>query len=171
MLTGDPELAARIKILALHGLSRDAWRRFSDDGYKHYQVIEVGYKYNMMDIQAAIGIHQVRRVDAYWHKQLSVWERYNRDFADLPLRLPAPINRIRDMGSISTRSWSTIIEWGSHAMTSLPLFIDAISALAFIIFQFHLIRSTRSDSGGHVRLFLLLRLSEKLPFRCHYRRS
>ena len=91
VLTADPELAARIRVLALHGLSRDAWRRFSDKGYRHYHVVEVGYKYNMMDLQAAIGIHQVQRVDAYWQKRLAVWERYNRDFADLPLGLPAPI--------------------------------------------------------------------------------
>ena len=49
----------RIKILALHGMSKDAWRRFGDEGYKHYFVVEAGFKYNMMDIQAAIGIHQL----------------------------------------------------------------------------------------------------------------
>ena len=52
--------AARIKILALHGMSQDAWKRFSDEGYKHYDVVEAGFKYNMMDLQAAIGIHQLR---------------------------------------------------------------------------------------------------------------
>jgi len=50
-----PEDAARIKVLALHGMSQDAWKRFGDEGFKHYQVIECGFKYNMMDIQAAIG--------------------------------------------------------------------------------------------------------------------
>ena len=52
---------ARVKVLALHGMSKDAWRRFSDDGYRHYQVVEAGFKYNMMDLQAAIGIHQLER--------------------------------------------------------------------------------------------------------------
>ena len=59
VLTRREEDAGRIKILALHGMSKDAWKRFSDEGYKHYQVVECGYKYNMMDLQAAIGIHQL----------------------------------------------------------------------------------------------------------------
>ena len=89
VLTSDDEIAARIKILALHGMSKDAWRRFSDDGYNHYEVVEVGFKYNMMDLQAAIGIHQIKRVEGYWHKRSRVWEKYDRAFADLPVTLPA----------------------------------------------------------------------------------
>lgn len=91
VLTNDADLAERIKILALHGMSQDAWKRFSDDGYKHYDVIEVGFKYNMMDLQAAIGMHQIGRVDEYWRRRLQIWERYNEAFADLPVSLPAPL--------------------------------------------------------------------------------
>ncbi len=80
---------ARIKMLALHGMSKDAWRRFSDSGYKHYQVVECGFKYNMMDIQAAIGIHQLARVEASWKKRRDVWNRYQTAFADLPVGRPA----------------------------------------------------------------------------------
>lgn len=58
VVTNDDRFAGRIKTHALHGMSKDAWNRFSDSGYKHYQVIHSGYKYNMMDIQAAMGIHQ-----------------------------------------------------------------------------------------------------------------
>ncbi len=90
VLTNDPNVAARIKMLALHGMSQDAWKRFSDDGYKHYEVVEIGFKYNMMDLQAAIGMHQIRRVEDYWSRRLKVWEEYNRAFADLPVVLPAP---------------------------------------------------------------------------------
>jgi dTDP-4-amino-4,6-dideoxygalactose transaminase len=90
VLTNNAEAAARIKMLALHGMSQDAWKRFSDDGYKHYEVIEVGFKSNMMDLQAAIGMHQMPRVEAYWQKRLAVWQRYDEAFADLPLRLPVP---------------------------------------------------------------------------------
>jgi len=56
---------SRIKTLALHGMSKDAWKRFSDEGYKHYQVVEAGFKYNMTDLQAAIGIQQIKRIEAY----------------------------------------------------------------------------------------------------------
>lgn len=81
--------AARIKVLGLHGMSKDAWKRFGDDGFKHYQVIEAGFKYNMMDLQAAIGLHQLQRIEAYWHRRQQIWDRYNEAFADLPLELPA----------------------------------------------------------------------------------
>jgi dTDP-4-amino-4,6-dideoxygalactose transaminase len=89
VLTNDGEVAARIKRLALHGMSQDAWKRFSDDGYKHYDVVEIGFKYNMMDLQAAIGMHQIRRVDAYWKRRLEIWQRYDTAFAGLPVRRPA----------------------------------------------------------------------------------
>ena len=62
----DAEHIARARMLALHGMSKDAWHRFGDAGYKHYQVMEAGYKYNMMDIQAALGIHQLARVEGNW---------------------------------------------------------------------------------------------------------
>jgi dTDP-4-amino-4,6-dideoxygalactose transaminase len=90
VLTNDSGVAARIKMLALHGMSQDAWKRFSDDGYKHYEVVEIGFKYNMMDLQAAIGMHQIQRVDEYWQRRLRVWEEYERTFADLPVGRPAP---------------------------------------------------------------------------------
>jgi dTDP-4-amino-4,6-dideoxygalactose transaminase len=80
---------ARIKTLALHGLSKDAWRRFSDKGYKHYQVVECGFKYNMMDLQAALGIHQLARVESNWEKRRIIWNRYQEAFADLPVTRPA----------------------------------------------------------------------------------
>ena len=89
VLAQNEEDAARIKILGLHGMSKDAWKRFSDEGYKHYQVVECGFKYNMMDLQAAIGIHQLERVDAYWLRRQEIWQRYGRELADLPIGLPA----------------------------------------------------------------------------------
>jgi dTDP-4-amino-4,6-dideoxygalactose transaminase len=80
---------ARIKVLALHGMSKDAWRRFSDAVFKHYQVVELGFKYNMMDLQAAIGIHQLARVESNWVKRQALWRRYNAVFETLPISLPA----------------------------------------------------------------------------------
>ena len=91
VLARDEEDIARIKMLALHGMSRDAWKRFNDEGYKHYYVVECGYKYNMMDLQAAIGIHQLKRVDRNWERRREIWQRYNEAFADLPVGLPGPV--------------------------------------------------------------------------------
>lgn len=89
VLTRNEEDLARIKMLALHGMSKDAWKRFSDEGYKHYYVVETGFKYNMMDLQAALGIHQLRRVESNWRRREEIWQQYNKGFADLPVTLPA----------------------------------------------------------------------------------
>ena len=89
VLTRNEDDLARIKTLALHGLSKDAWKRFSDEGYKHYFVVETGFKYNMMDLQAALGIHQLQRVERNWRRREEIWQQYNEAFAGLPLTLPA----------------------------------------------------------------------------------
>ena len=89
ILTANQAYAARAKTLALHGMSADAWSRFSDEGYKHYLVTEAGFKYNMMDIQAAMGIHQLKRVEQWWERRREIWRRYNEAFAGLPITLPA----------------------------------------------------------------------------------
>jgi len=90
IISNHEQNAARLKVLALHGMSKDAWKRFSDEGYKHYQVVECGFKYNMMDLQAAIGIHQLQRVERYWKRRQDIWRCYDEVFADLPVGLPAP---------------------------------------------------------------------------------
>lgn len=90
MIVGrDPERVARARVLALHGMSKDAWHRFSDQGYRHYQVVECGFKYNMTDLQAAIGIHQLRRIEQNWERRRQIWHRYQQAFADLPVGRPA----------------------------------------------------------------------------------
>lgn len=90
VVTRREEDVARIKILALHGMSKDAWKRFSDEGYKHYQVVEAGFKYNMMDLQAAIGLHQLTRIEPFWKRRQEIWSRYDAAFAGLPITCPAP---------------------------------------------------------------------------------
>lgn len=90
--TDNDEWADRIKIYALHGMSKDAWSRFSDKGYKHYQVIMPGYKYNMTDIQASIGIHQLHRLEKNWLRRQLIWNHYNESFKNLPIDLPASVN-------------------------------------------------------------------------------
>lgn len=85
----DEEAISKIKILALHGMSKDAWRRYGDEGFKHYKVVACGFKYNMMDIQAALGIHQLARVEANWQRRQIIWQRYQEAFAALPVPRPA----------------------------------------------------------------------------------
>jgi dTDP-4-amino-4,6-dideoxygalactose transaminase len=90
VVAASQDAIRHVKVLGLHGMSADAWKRFSDDGYKHYQVVEAGFKYNMMDIQAAIGIHQLKRIEDYFLRRCEIWDAYNEAFADLPIGLPAP---------------------------------------------------------------------------------
>lgn len=122
VLTNDEQLASRIKRLALHGLSEDAWKRFSDDGYKHYDVVEIGYKYNMTDLQAAIGMHQIERVDRYWMRRQHVWRQYDEAFADLPVTLPVPPSR----GSRHALHLYTLLIEPSRAPVTRDQFIGAL---------------------------------------------
>jgi len=88
ILTREQRNAERIRTLALHGMSQDAWKRFSDEGYNHYRVVEAGFKYNMTDLQAAIGLHQLRKVTKFWKRRQELWRYYERALADLPISLP-----------------------------------------------------------------------------------
>jgi dTDP-4-amino-4,6-dideoxygalactose transaminase len=90
LATQDPEIAARVERLALHGLSLGAWARFSDQGFRHYEVVEPGFKFNMTDLHAALGVQQLPRLDAWIDRRAQLWERYDALLADLPLELPPP---------------------------------------------------------------------------------
>jgi dTDP-4-amino-4,6-dideoxygalactose transaminase len=80
----------RIRTLSLHGLSSDAWQRFQGGASGPARAVEIGFKYNMTDLQAALGIHQLRRVASNWKRRREVWARYSEALAGLPLSLPAP---------------------------------------------------------------------------------
>ena len=88
--TDNDEYAEKIQTYGLHGMSKGAWRRYSDEGFKHYQIIFPGFKYNMMDLQAALGIHQLKRLEAGLARREELWKRYDEAFKDLPLVTPAP---------------------------------------------------------------------------------
>jgi len=90
LVTDNEEIAAEVERLALHGLSLGAWQRFSDAGFRHYEVVEPGFKYNMTDVQASLGIHQLPRLDDWIGRRTELWERYDEQLADLPLQTPPP---------------------------------------------------------------------------------
>jgi dTDP-4-amino-4,6-dideoxygalactose transaminase len=92
LVTENPELAARVERLALHGLSLGAWQRFSDTGFKHYEVVEPGFKYNMTDVQAALGLHQLPLLDEWIERRAELWDRYDALLADLPVQTPPPVD-------------------------------------------------------------------------------
>ena len=84
-----PEDLDEVRMLSLHGLSKDAWGRFKEPGHEHYYAVRIGFKYNMTDLQAALGIHQLRRLMANWQRRHAIWQRYLDAFKDLPVGLPA----------------------------------------------------------------------------------
>jgi dTDP-4-amino-4,6-dideoxygalactose transaminase len=90
LATEDPEVADRVERLALHGLSLGAWQRYSDAGFRHYEVVEPGFKFNMTDVQASLGIHQLPRLDAWIDHRAAGWGRYDEALAGLPLTTPRP---------------------------------------------------------------------------------
>ena len=87
----DPAASDTIRTAALHGMSKDAWRRYSDDGFVHYDVVAPGFKYNLTDLAASIGLHQLARIEATWRRRAELWAYYARALRDLPLILPAPV--------------------------------------------------------------------------------
>ncbi len=74
--TNDRELIERMQIMSLHGISRDAWKRFSGDGSWYYEIIAPGFKYNLTDVASSIGLHQLRRADALHRMRTSRAELY-----------------------------------------------------------------------------------------------
>ena len=69
-------------------MSRDAWKRFSESQRSSYDVVEVGYKMNLTDIQSAIGLVQLQRIDEMYKRRQELWNLYTRELSSLPLELP-----------------------------------------------------------------------------------
>jgi dTDP-4-amino-4,6-dideoxygalactose transaminase len=89
VVTSDERLYDRMKMLCLHGISKDAWNRYAEKGNWYYEVQACGFKYNLPDILSAIGIHQLRKQEHFIEQRARIARRYNELFADLPeLELP-----------------------------------------------------------------------------------
>jgi dTDP-4-amino-4,6-dideoxygalactose transaminase len=81
--THRPALAQTMRMLALHGVNHEAWDRYSDKGDWHYDVLAHGFKYNLSDIQAALGIHQLRKLDEFIERRKRYAQMYHDAFGDL----------------------------------------------------------------------------------------
>ena len=84
VVTRDDALAEKIALLRFHGMDREAWNRFGKTGSPHYEIITPGYKYNMMDIQAALGLHQLPALDGFIRRRTELALRYQEQLADWP---------------------------------------------------------------------------------------
>ena len=88
ILTRSAEQAAKLRSLSLHGLSANAWTRRSGRDFRHYDVTSAGFKYNMTDLHAALGLSQLKRIDASWTRRRALWRQYMQGLQHLPLLLP-----------------------------------------------------------------------------------
>ncbi len=87
--TRDEQLASDVALLRFHGMDREAWNRFGKKGSQHYEIIAPGYKYNMMDMQAALGLHQLKALDGFIRRRTGIALRYQQELAGWPeLSLP-----------------------------------------------------------------------------------
>jgi len=84
VVTRDEQLASELALLRFHGMDREAWNRFGKKGSQHYEIIAPGYKYNMMDIQAALGLHQLKALDGFIRRRTELALRYHKLLADWP---------------------------------------------------------------------------------------
>jgi dTDP-4-amino-4,6-dideoxygalactose transaminase len=94
--TENPEWAERMRIMSLHGISHDAWKRYTKEGSWYYEILSPGFKYNLTDIGAAIGIEQLKKCDEFWEARQRIAMIYGKAFADLQeIQLPTYPNDVR----------------------------------------------------------------------------
>jgi perosamine synthetase len=97
--TNDEALAERCRIMSLHGISKDAWERYTAEGSWYYEIIAPGFKYNMTDVAAAFGLAQLRKVERMFDRRQEIAGRYNEAFSSLPeVQLPS-------VPAYSTHAW------------------------------------------------------------------
>ncbi len=93
----DDEIGQRLRVLSLHGISKDAWKRYSKQGQWYYEIHDLGYKYNFTDLQAALGIQQLARLDAFNARREQLARIYMDELRDVPgLRFPRWYSRWYD---------------------------------------------------------------------------
>lgn len=89
LIAKDEEKLDLARKLSLQGMDNDAWKRFGSEGYKHYSIHSAGYKYNMTDLNASLGIHQLSRVDELWLRRQQIHKYYLDSLKNLPVKLPS----------------------------------------------------------------------------------
>jgi dTDP-4-amino-4,6-dideoxygalactose transaminase len=92
MLTGDPELIDKARVWSLHGMSRDAYKRYTSEGSWFYEVVVPGFKCNMTDIQASLGLQQLKKLPAFQARRREIVRRYTEAFSQIP-ELQLPVER------------------------------------------------------------------------------
>ncbi len=103
--TASAEAAARMRVASLHGMTRAAWSRHQSPRPTRYDVVMPGFKYNMTDLQAAIGLHQLASIDTHWQRRAAITRQYDDAFVRLPVSHFAPV----PAGSVHARHLYTVL--------------------------------------------------------------
>lgn len=139
MLTTSSASGAEFaRIAGLHGMSRNAWNRYGKNGSPHYDVVMPGYKYNMMDLQAAIGLHQLANIDRQLSRREAIFALYDEALADLPLTRPAAV----ETGDTHARHLYTVLVnpdsgWTRDALAAAMLERGVITSIHFRALHLH----------------------------------
>ncbi len=125
LTTTDGDAAQRLRTLRLHGLSHDAWKRYSAEGFRTYETVEPGYKYNLTDMQASLGLHQLARIETSLAVRERLWQAYDAAFTGLPaVELPPPARP----GERHARHLYTILLRLERLRIDRQHFLDALKA-------------------------------------------
>lgn len=124
LVTKDPEIAKRARVMRLHGINRDAFDRFTAKAPSwYYEIVAPGFKYNMTDIAASIGVHQLKKANLFQKKRAHIAALYDKELADLPIILPP-----RAAGQ-DVHSWHLyVIQLDSSVKVSRDSFIERMFA-------------------------------------------
>ncbi|WP_373031394.1 DegT/DnrJ/EryC1/StrS family aminotransferase [Sulfurovum sp.] len=124
LVTRDPAIAARARIMRLHGINRDAFDRFTATAPSwYYEIVAPGFKYNLTDIAASLGIHQLRKANAFQRRRAEIAARYDVALADLPIICP-PHAEDGDC-----HSWHLyVIQLGDEARVTRDVFLERMFA-------------------------------------------
>jgi dTDP-4-amino-4,6-dideoxygalactose transaminase len=123
LTTNDAALAAAARPLALHGMSRDAWERYSEAGYRHWEIVAPGFKYNMSDLQAALLEAQLGRVDGFWQRRATLVGLY-----DEALRGERGLRLMGRRGYVKPSHHLYVVRVTDDAGLTRDQFIDALQA-------------------------------------------
>ena len=105
LVTDDDALAERAMRMRLHGINADAWNRYGAGGTWFYEVTEAGFKYNLTDVAASLGLAQMPKLGPWLARRNEIWKRFDTAFADLPAERPAPA----DPESLHSRHLYTLL--------------------------------------------------------------
>ena len=132
IVTDSKEIAERARIMSLHGINKDAWKRYMADGSWYYEIVAPGFKYNMPDIAAAIGLAQLDKAKRMWRRRYQIASEYNRAFKSLR-HFTGPLDIKRGnhawhlyMLRLNTEQWSGLNKKGKGSATIRNRFIQEL---------------------------------------------